>query len=97
MDVTIFLLMRTQIVVTSRSPMYDLPDSVLIRRFLAGEEPAFRALYQRHTPRLRMIVWRLLGARREETDDVIQETGSRSSKKREHSAFSDPNAKSRCT
>lgn len=54
--------------------MHDLPDSVLIRRFLAGEESAFRALYHRHTPRLRMIVWRLLGARHEETDDVIQET-----------------------
>lgn len=74
MDVTIFLLMRTQMVVTPRSPMHDLPDSVLIRRFLDGEESAFRALYQRHTPRLRMIVWRLLGARHEETDDVIQET-----------------------
>ena len=97
MDVTIFLLMRTQIVVTSRSPMDDLPDSALIRRFLAGRSRRSVLSIQRHTPRLRMIVWRLLGARHEETDDVIQETGSRSSKKREHSAFSDPNAKSRCT
>lgn len=54
--------------------MHDLSDSVLICRFLAGDDLAFRALYQRHTPRLRMVVWRLLGTRREETDDVIQET-----------------------
>lgn len=57
------------------SALAELPDSVLIRRFLRGEEAAFRALYGRHTPRLRMIVWRLLGAaRRDEVDDVVQET-----------------------
>jgi RNA polymerase sigma-70 factor, ECF subfamily len=51
----------------------QLPDASLIRRFLAGEEQAFRALYARHTPRLRMIVLRLLGERRDEVDDVMQE------------------------
>jgi RNA polymerase sigma factor (sigma-70 family) len=51
-----------------------LADAALIRRFLAGDERAFRALYRRHTPRLRMIIVRLLGARRSETEDVLQET-----------------------
>ncbi|HJU74573.1 MAG TPA: RNA polymerase sigma factor [Gemmatimonadaceae bacterium] len=49
-------------------------DSVLIRRFLRGDEAAFRALYLRHTPRLRMTVWRLLGPHHDDTDDVVQET-----------------------
>ena len=53
----------------------DLTDSALISRFLGGDEGAFRELYLRHTPRLRMIVMRLLGAaRRDEVDDVVQET-----------------------
>jgi RNA polymerase sigma factor (sigma-70 family) len=53
----------------------DLPDAALISRFLGGDEAAFRVLYLRHTPRLRMIVMRLLGAgRREAVDDVVQET-----------------------
>src|SRR5262245_44530773 len=60
--------------VRPRSPTDDSPDAVLIRRFLGGDELAFRALYQRHTPRLRMLVWPLLGSRHEETDDVVQET-----------------------
>lgn len=58
----------------TRAELSEPPDLILIRRFLDGDESAFRALYARHTPRLRMIVWRLLGARREETDDVMQET-----------------------
>jgi RNA polymerase sigma-70 factor (ECF subfamily) len=60
--------------VTGRAPLADLSDSELIRRFLDGDEFAFRALYSRHTPRLRMIVWRLLGPRHDGTDDVVQET-----------------------
>jgi DNA-directed RNA polymerase specialized sigma24 family protein len=61
--------------VTARSHSSDLSDSALIGRFLGGDEAAFRALYHRHTPRLRMIVVRLLGAsRRDEIDDVVQET-----------------------
>jgi RNA polymerase sigma-70 factor (ECF subfamily) len=46
----------------------------LIRRFLDGDEASFRTLYARHTPRLRMVVWRLLGPQRDDTDDVVQET-----------------------
>jgi RNA polymerase sigma-70 factor (ECF subfamily) len=50
-----------------------MEDDVLIQRFLQGDEGAFRALYRRHTPRIRMIVLRLLGSRREDADDVVQE------------------------
>jgi RNA polymerase sigma-70 factor (ECF subfamily) len=61
--------------VTRRGRFSDLTDAALISRFLGGEEAAFRELYTRHTPRLRMIVIRLLGAaRRDEVDDVVQET-----------------------
>jgi RNA polymerase sigma-70 factor (ECF subfamily) len=49
-------------------------DTALIRRFLDGDESAFRQLYQRHTPRLRMLVARMLGPRRDDTDDVVQDT-----------------------
>jgi RNA polymerase sigma factor (sigma-70 family) len=52
----------------------DLTDSALIRRFLdGGDEEAFRALHERHTPRLRMLLSRILGTRREEVDDVMQD------------------------
>ena len=53
---------------------FEQPDSVLIRRFLTGDERAFRDLYDRHTPRLKMTLLRLLGPRRQEVDDVVQET-----------------------
>ena len=60
---------------TRRGLLPDLTDAALISRFLGGDEAAFRELYRRHTPRLRMIVLRLLGAaRRAEVDDVVQET-----------------------
>lgn len=60
---------------TRRGQPSDLADATLISRFLGGDERAFRELYQRHTPRLRMVVLRLLGpARRHEVDDVVQET-----------------------
>jgi RNA polymerase sigma-70 factor, ECF subfamily len=61
--------------VTHRGFLSDLTDTALISRFLGGDEGAFRELYARHTPRLRMIVVRLLGAaRRADVDDVVQET-----------------------
>jgi RNA polymerase sigma-70 factor (ECF subfamily) len=61
--------------VNRRGLLSDLTDAALIGRFLGGDEAAFRELYLRHTPRLRMIVLRLLGAsRRDEVDDVVQET-----------------------
>jgi RNA polymerase sigma-70 factor (ECF subfamily) len=49
------------------------PDDVLIRRFLGGDEAAFRQLYRRHTPRLRMMVLRLVGYQDADADDVVQE------------------------
>ena len=61
-------------IVTASVVMAELPDSVLIHRFLDGDEGAFRTLYQRHTPRLRMVIWRLLGANDSEVDDLVQET-----------------------
>jgi len=61
--------------VTRRGLLSELTDAALIGRFLGGDEPAFRELYLRHTPRLRMMVMRLLGAaRRADLDDVVQET-----------------------
>lgn len=53
---------------------FDLPDGALIRRFLDGDERAFRMLYERHTPRLKMTLQRLLGARRQDVDDLVQDT-----------------------
>ena len=53
---------------------FEQPDSVLIRRFLRGDERAFRTLYDRHTPRLKMTLQRLLGPRRQDVDDVVQDT-----------------------
>jgi RNA polymerase sigma factor (sigma-70 family) len=50
------------------------PDEALIRGFLDGDEAAFRSLYRRHAPRLRMLVLRLVGYRDTEADDVLQET-----------------------
>jgi RNA polymerase sigma-70 factor, ECF subfamily len=57
------------------APPHNLPtDLVLVRRTLDGDEGAFRALYDRHTPRLKMLVRRLLGRRTVDADDVLQET-----------------------
>jgi RNA polymerase sigma factor (sigma-70 family) len=51
----------------------ELTDSALIRLFLDGDERAFRTLHERHTPRLRMLLARILGSRRDEVDDVLQD------------------------
>jgi len=39
-----------------------------------GDESAFRQLYRRHTPRLLMVVQRLLAAGGRDAEDVVQET-----------------------
>jgi RNA polymerase sigma factor (sigma-70 family) len=52
----------------------DQPDGALIRQFMRGDEQAFRVLYRRHTPRLRMLVLRLVGYHEADADDVVQET-----------------------
>ena len=64
----------SQTVVTSPLLPFELPDGVLIRRFLDGEERAFRMLYDRHTPRLKMTLRRMLGRRLDDVDDLVQET-----------------------
>jgi RNA polymerase sigma-70 factor (ECF subfamily) len=51
----------------------DPTDRVLIDGFLRGDELAFRALYRRHAPRLRMLILRLLGSRRSAADDLLQD------------------------
>ena len=65
------------VTVTVSVALAELPDSALIRRFLDGDEGAFRALYHRHTPRLRMVICRLLGPRRDDADDLVQDTWMR--------------------
>ena len=65
---------RLLIRVTPESRLAELSDAVLIRRFLDGDEAAFRALYGRHTPRLTMTIRRLVGRRQHDVDDVVQET-----------------------
>ena len=52
----------------------DATDQRLVQQFLGGSEAAFRQLYRRHTPRMRGLVLRLLGAAGDEADDVIQES-----------------------
>lgn len=52
-------------------------DDRLIHGVLDGDEHAFRALYRRHTPRLRQLVLRLVGEPHADADDVVQETWMR--------------------
>jgi len=52
----------------------DATDEDLVRRFLEGSEASFRILYRRHTPRLRMLVLRLVGHREQDAEDVVQES-----------------------
>lgn len=53
---------------------FELADGALIRRFLDGDERAFRTLYERHTPRLKMTLQRLLGRRGDDVEDIVQDT-----------------------
>jgi RNA polymerase sigma-70 factor (ECF subfamily) len=48
----------------------ETPDSVLVRRFQAGDETAFDALHLRYRPRL----WRACRAAGADAEDVVQET-----------------------
>jgi RNA polymerase sigma factor (sigma-70 family) len=52
----------------------DPPDVLLIDRFRSGDEQAFRILYRRHSPRLRMLLLRLVGYRDLDADDLLQES-----------------------
>lgn len=55
-------------------------DEALAAALLHGEEEAFRALYRRHTPRLKRLVLRLLGEHHAEADDALQETWVRAAR-----------------
>lgn len=57
----------------------ELDDRRLVSDFIKGDESAFRLLYRRHTPRLQMLVTRLLGSELD-VDDVVQETWIRASR-----------------
>jgi RNA polymerase sigma-70 factor (ECF subfamily) len=51
------------------------PDRQLVQAVLQdGDERAFRELYRRHTPRLYLLVLRLLGHSEMDAEDVVQET-----------------------
>jgi RNA polymerase sigma-70 factor (ECF subfamily) len=49
------------------------PDGHLLLAVADGDEVAFRLLYRRHTPRLRLLVLRILGGREADSEDVVQE------------------------
>src|SRR5437899_11385854 len=49
-------------------------DRSLAELVLGGDEPAFRLLYQRHTPRLFLLVLPLLGGSEADAGDGVQET-----------------------
>jgi RNA polymerase sigma-70 factor (ECF subfamily) len=55
-------------------------DRALAEAFLHGDEPAFRELYRRHTPRVYALVRRLLGRRQQDADDAVQETWLRAAR-----------------
>ena len=50
------------------------PDDQLLLAVADGNETAFRTLYRRHTPRLRMLVLRILGGHEADSEDVVQES-----------------------
>lgn len=52
----------------------ELSDAALIDRVQRGDEAAFRAMYQRHTPALMTLLRRLLGANAADAEDVLQDT-----------------------
>ena len=56
------------------APTGGEPDAALLLAVLHGDETAFRALYRRHTPRLRGLVLRMLGGNQADADDVVQES-----------------------
>jgi RNA polymerase sigma-70 factor (ECF subfamily) len=53
-------------------------DHALAQRYLAGDEGAFRALYDRHAPMLYAMATRLAGAA--DGDDVLQESWLRAAR-----------------
>ena len=63
-----------------REPCGDDDDWAAIRAFMARrDEGSFLVLYRRHTPYLYRLALRLLGGRRGEAEDAVQETWLRAS------------------
>jgi RNA polymerase sigma factor (sigma-70 family) len=52
----------------------DTPDDQLLPAVADGDEAAFRILYRRHTPRLRVLVLRVLGGHDADAEDAVQES-----------------------
>lgn len=62
--------------------MTELHDRKLVERFLARrDEEAFRQLFRRHSPRLFAFALRLTSGRRDEAEDLVQDTWLRASKR----------------
>src|SRR3982751_6068921 len=57
-----------------------MDEQALVAAFLAGEEPAFRALYALHSPPLYAFLLRLLGRWRSEADDALQDVWLRAAR-----------------
>jgi len=50
-------------------------DELTLRRAQRGDEPAWRALIDRHQAAVHAVIWRLLAGRRQHrTEDLVQET-----------------------
>ena len=56
-------------------------DRELADLVLGGDEPAFRELYRKHTPRLLALVLRFLGGREADAEDVVQEAWLRAAQR----------------
>jgi RNA polymerase sigma-70 factor, ECF subfamily len=53
----------------------EATDRDLVRALLEdGDEPSFRELYRRHTPRLYQLILRMVGGVEQDAEDVVQET-----------------------
>src|SRR5881394_602210 len=50
-------------------------DELTLRRAQRGDEPAWRALIERHQAAVHAVIWRLLAGRRQHrSEDLVQET-----------------------
>jgi len=57
-----------------------MDEQALVAAFIAGDEPAFRALYDSHSPSLYAFLIRLLGRWRSEADDALQDVWLRAAR-----------------
>jgi RNA polymerase sigma-70 factor (ECF subfamily) len=60
--------------VPTLASLTELSDAALLQRVRGGDEAGFRALYQRHTPALHLLLLRLLAGNAADVDDTLQET-----------------------